>query len=142
MPALLVELIRSAPIRPGTYLVKMRGADVAAVTENGTTYGWVEVFCPGKLLEQVVTHLLENLEKHQVEGAVRRLHITYGQPGQGAIRIVVRNSGTVARTPHGHGLEALNDKLAAFGGSLRGQELAEDGWTFAAEIKLALWHGG
>jgi hypothetical protein len=142
MPALLVELIRSAPVRPGTYLVKMRGADVAAVTENGTTYGWVEVFCPGKLLEQVVTHLLENLEKHQVEGAVRRLHITYGQPGQGAIRIVVRNSGTVARTPHGHGLEALNDKLAAFGGSLRGQELAEDGWTFAAEIKLALWHGG
>jgi hypothetical protein len=56
--------------------------------------------------------------------------------------IVVRNSGTVGCTPHGHGLEALNDKLRPCGGSLRGQELTEDEWTFAAEVKLALWHGG
>ena len=58
------------------------------------------------------------------------------------MRIVVRNSGTVACTPPGRGLEALNDKLRPFGGSLRGQELTEDEWTFAAEVKLPLWHGG
>lgn len=141
-PALLVELIRSAPVKPAPYLAKMRESRVTAVTETGTEFGWVEVFCPGKLLEQVVIHLLENIEKHQVAGASCRLHIGYERPDQDAMRIVVRNSGTVACTPRGHGLEALNDKLGTFGGSLRGQELAEDGWTFAAEIKLALWHGG
>ena len=142
MPALLVELIRSAPVKPVEYLAKMRDAHSSAMTETGIEYGKAEVFCPGKLLEQVVTHLLENLEKHRVPGAAVRLHVVCEQPAQGIMRIVVRNSGTVARTPHGHGIEALNDKLGTFGGSLRGQEFAEEGWTFAAEVKLALWHGG
>jgi adenine/guanine phosphoribosyltransferase-like PRPP-binding protein len=142
MPALLVELIRSAPVKPAEYLAKMRDARASAMTETGVEYGQAEVFCPGKLLEQVVTHLLENLEKHRVSGEAVRLHVVCEQPAQGIMRIVVRNSGTAARTPHGHGIEALNDKLATFGGSLRGQEFPEEGWTFAAEVKLALWHGG
>jgi adenine/guanine phosphoribosyltransferase-like PRPP-binding protein len=142
MPALLVELIRSAPVKPVEYLAKMRDAHASAMTETGIEYGQAEVFCPGKLLEQVVTHLLENLEKHRVPGAAVRLHVACEPPARGTVRIVVRNSGTVARTPHGHGIEALNDKLGTFGGSLRGQEFAEDGWTFATEVKLALWHGG
>ena len=96
------------------------------MTQSGIEYGQVEVFCPGKLLEQVITHLLENLEKHRVPGAAVRLHVVYEQPDQDTMRIVVRNSGTVARTPHGHGLEALNDKLRTFGGSLRGREPGEE----------------
>ena len=142
MPALLVELIRSAPVKPAEYLAKMRDAHASAMTETGIEYGQVEVFCPGKLLEQVVTHLLENLEKHRVPGAAAGCTSSTSNQTQDTMRIVVRNSGTVACTPHGHGIEALNDKLGTFGGSLRGQELAEEGWTFAAEIKLALWHGG
>jgi len=142
MPALLVELIRSAPAKPAEYLEKVRDAHGPAMTETGIEHGQADVFCPGKLLEQVVTHLLENLEKHRIPGAAIRLHIAYEQPAHGLMRIVVRNSGTAARIPHGHGIEALNDKLGTFGGSLRGQEFAEEGWTFVAEIKLALWHGG
>jgi hypothetical protein len=142
MRALLVELIRSAPVRPWSYLAKLRDSRAVAVTETGIEFSGLEVFCPGKLLEQVVTHLGENLDRHQVPGAACRLHVTYERPEGDTIRIVVRNSGTAPREPHGHGIEALNDKLGAFGGSLRGQEFAENGWTFAAEVKLALWHGG
>jgi adenine/guanine phosphoribosyltransferase-like PRPP-binding protein len=142
MRALLVELIRSAPVRPWSYLAKLRDSRAVAVTETGIEFSGLEVFCPGKLLEQVVTHLGENLDRHQVPGAACRLHVAYERPEGDTIRIVVRNSGTAPREPHGHGIEALNDKLGAFGGSLRGQEFAENGWTFAAEVKLALWHGG
>lgn len=142
MRALLVELIRSAPVRPWSCLAKLRDSRAISVTETGSEFGQLEVFCPGKLLEQVVTHLRENLDKHQVPGAACRLHVAYERPEGDTIRIVVRNSGTAPREPHGHGIEALNDKLGTFGGSLRGQEFAENGWTFAAEVKLALWHGG
>ncbi len=142
MPALLVELIRSAPTRPGMCLARILGSFRVNATETGTEYGQVKAFCPEKLLEQVVSHLLENIEKHRVVDAIRRVHIEYMQPDRDAMRIVVRNSGTVTCTPPGHGLEALNDKLRPFGGSLRGQEPGEDGWTFAVEVKLALWHGG
>jgi orotate phosphoribosyltransferase len=142
MPALLVELIRSAPIRPEPYLAKLLDAYDGYATQSGTEYNQVKVFCPGKLLEQIVNHLLENIEKHRLVGATCRMHVAYKQPDQDTMRIVVRNSGTVPCTPPGHGLEALNDKLRPFGGWLRGRELAEDEWTFAAEVKLALWHGG
>ena len=94
-------------------------------TVTGPQHGQVKVFCPEKLLEQVVTHVLENIDKHKVKDTACRLHVEYRQPDQGAMRIVVRNSGTVACTQPGRGLEALNDKLRPFGGSLRGQELTE-----------------
>lgn len=142
MPALLVELIRSAPDQPATYLAKVFDAYPGLVTQSGSEYGQKQVFCPGKLLEQIVTHLVENVEKHRTEGAARRLHVAYQRPDQHTVLVLVRNTGTVACMPRGHGLEALNDKLRPFGGSLRGRELAEDDWTFAAELKLALWHGG
>jgi len=142
MPALLVELIRSAPVKPATYLAKVSESHPGSATQSGGDNSQLQVFCPGKLLEQIVTHLLENIEKHRVEDATCRLHVAYRRCDQDTMLIVVRNSGTVGCTPHGHGLEALNDKLRPFGGSLRGQELTEDEWTFAAEVKLALWHGG
>ena len=142
MPALLVELIRSAPVSPRPYLTKLIDSRHGHATESGTEYGEVKVFCPGKLMEQIVNHLLENIEKHRVPGTACRLHVAYKRPDQDTMRIVVRNSGTVACAPPGRGLEALSDKLRPFGGSLRGQKLAEDGWTFATEVKLSLWHGG
>jgi len=142
MPALLVELIRSAPIRPAPYLAKLLDTHDGRAAQSGTEYSQMKVFCPGRLLEQIVSHLLENIEKHRLVGASCRVHVVYKQPDQDTMQIVVRNSGTVACAPPGHGLEALSDKLRPFAGSLRGRELAEDDWTFAAEVKLALWHGG
>jgi hypothetical protein len=102
----------------------------------------VEVFCPEKLLDQIIAHLLENVGKHRVQGAVCRLQIEYMQPAPGTVQMVVRNSGTLPSTPPGRGLQALNDKLRPFGASLAGHAPAGDEWTFAAVATLPLWHGG
>jgi hypothetical protein len=142
MPALLVELIRSAPTKPTECLAEILSSHHVNATVSGADHGTIRVFCPEKLLEQVIAHVLENTEKHRIKGASCRLHVAYKPPEQNGMRIVVRNSGTVACIPRGRGLEALNDKLRPFGGSLRGKEVAEDEWTFAADIKLPLWHGG
>ena len=143
MPALLVELIRSAPVRKlGRCVEDLLGVHQAQATIDKPERGEVEVFCPEKLLDQIITHLLENIEKHCVKDAVCRLHIEYTRPAHGNVQIVVRNSGTAPATPPGRGLKALSDKLRPFGGSLTGQVLADDEWTFAVIVTLPLWRGG
>ena len=141
-PALLVELIRSAPSRPGPVVARLLDSHRAKATISGTEHDQVEVFCPERLLEQIVSHLLGNIDKHRMPGAVCRLHVDYQEPDQDAFRLIVRNSGTAANASPGRGLKALNDKLRPFGGSLSGQVLNEDDWTFAALITLPRWHGG
>jgi adenine/guanine phosphoribosyltransferase-like PRPP-binding protein len=141
IPALLVELIRSAPVRLGPCVGKLLGAHQAQATTDGKDHGEVDVFCPEKLLDQIVAHLLENIDKHRAEEATCRLHVEYLPSGNKTVQMIVRNSGTVARTPPGRGLKALNDKLRPFGGSLTGKVVAEDEWTFAAVATLPLWHG-
>lgn len=142
VPALLVELIRSAPVKLGPCAARLLDARHVQPTISGTEHGEVEVFCPEKLLDQIVAHLLENVEKHRADGAACRLQVEYLPPGRDMMQMIVRNSGTVACTPPGRGLKALNDKLRPFGGSLTGKVLAEDGWTFAAVATLPLWRGG
>jgi adenine/guanine phosphoribosyltransferase-like PRPP-binding protein len=142
LPALLVELINSAPSRPGTCVTRVLDSRRVKATISGTELDQTEVFCPGRLLEQIVAHLLENIEKHRVTGAACRLHVEYNRLDEDTLHIVVRNSGTAARKPPGRGLEALNDKLRPFGGALTGQALNEDEWTFAATVALPLWRGG
>jgi adenine/guanine phosphoribosyltransferase-like PRPP-binding protein len=141
LPALLVELIKSAPSKPGTCVARLLDSHRAKATISGTEYDQTDVFCPERLLDQIVAHLLENIEKHRVAGAICRLHVEYKPPGHDIMQVLVRNSGTAACTPPGRGLKALNDKLTPFGGSLTGQVLAEDEWTFAAVATLPLWHG-
>jgi adenine/guanine phosphoribosyltransferase-like PRPP-binding protein len=141
LPALLVELINSAPSKPGTCVTRLLDSHRAKATISGTEYEQTDVFCPEKLLDQIIAHLLENLDKHGVPGATRRLHIEYKPPDQDTMQMVVHNSGTVGRTPPGRGLMALNDKLRPFGGSLTYQMLTEGDWTFAAVVALPLWHG-
>ena len=141
-PALLVELIRSAPIDLGECVTKLLDSHQAQAAIEGPEHGKVEVFCPEKLLDQIITHLVDNAGKHRVPGAVCRLQIEYMQPASGTVQMVVRNSGTAPAGPPGRGLRALNDKLRPFGGSLTGQVLADDEWTFAATATLPLWHGG
>ncbi len=141
-PALLVELIRSAPIELGECVQKLLEAHQARAATEAPEGGQLQVFCPEKLLDQVIGHLLENVEKHCVKGAVCRLQVEYLRPANGTVQMVVRNSGTMPSTPAGRGLKAFSDKLRPFGGSLTGQVLAGDEWTFAAVATLPLWHGG
>ena len=51
-----------------------------------------------------------------IDGATCRMHVDVRPDQDTGCGLVVRNSGTVACTPPGHGLEALNDKLRPFGG--------------------------
>jgi hypothetical protein len=142
LSALLVELINSAPSKPGTCVTRVLDSHRTKASISGTEHDQTDVFCPGRLLEQIVAHLLENIEKHRIPDADCRLHVEYKQPDEDTIHIVVRNSGTAARRPPGRGLKALNDKLRPFGGSLTHQALNGDQWTFAATVVLPLWHGG
>jgi hypothetical protein len=140
-PALLVELIRSAPIELGECMAKLLDSHQAQAMIKAPEQGRVQVFCPEKLLDQIISHLLENVEKHCLKGEVCQLQIEYLRPANGAVQMVVRNSGTLPSTPPGRGLKALDDKLRPFGGSLAGRALAGGEWTFAALATLPLWHG-
>jgi hypothetical protein len=142
LPALLVGLINSVPSKPGTCVTRVLDSYRAKATISGTEHDQTEVFCPGRLLDQIVAHLLENIEKHRVTGADCRLHVEYKRPDEDTFHIVMRNSGTTARKPRGHGLKALNDKLRPFGGAITDQALNEDEWTFVAVVALPVWHGG
>jgi adenine/guanine phosphoribosyltransferase-like PRPP-binding protein len=138
--ALLVELIRSAPVKLAPRVVELLAHRVQMEAGN-SRHGEVEIFCPDKLLAQVVSHLLENIKKHRIEGLTCRLRVDYEPSGQDSVRMVIRNSGTKPCTPPGRGLKALDDKLKPFGGALSGQTLTEDGWSFAAIVTLPLWRG-
>ncbi len=142
VPALLVELIRSAPIGLGDCVAKLLDTHQTQAVIEAPEQGQVQVFCPEKLLDQIIAHLLENVEKHRVKDMVCRLQIEYMQPARGTVQMVVLNSGTLPSTSPGRGLKALSDKLRPFGGSLTGQVLTGDEWTFAAVATLPLWHGG
>jgi hypothetical protein len=142
VPALLVDLIRSAPVKLGSCVARVLASHQSTATIPRPDEGEVDVFCPERLLDQTVSHLLENVHKHRVPGAVRRLHVEYARSDEKAVRLIVRNSGTRPCTPPGRGLKALNDKLRPFGGSLAGQPIAEGEWTFEAVATLPLWHGG
>jgi hypothetical protein len=141
-PALLVELIRSAPIELGECVEKLLKSHQVQAAIEAPREGQVQVFCPEKLLDQIISHLLENVRKHCVKGAVCQLQVEYLRPADGTVQMVVRNSGTIPSTPAGRGLKAFSDKLRPFGGSLTGQVLVGDEWTFAAVATLPLWHGG
>jgi adenine/guanine phosphoribosyltransferase-like PRPP-binding protein len=140
--ALLVELIRSAPVELAPRMTELLNAHRAQAVIGDLRYGGVEIFCPDKLLNQIVSHLLENVRKHRIEGRACRLRVDYMPSGQDAVRMVVRNSGTLPCRPPGRGLKALDDKLKPFGGSLSGQAFTDDDWSFAAIATLPLWHGG
>ncbi len=115
VPALLVELIRSAPIELGPCVAKLLDSHRAQATIEAPEHGQVEVFCPEKLLDQIIAHLLENVEKHRVRqsSAACRVQVEHLRPAQDTVQMVVRNSGTMPSRPQGRGLKALNDKLQA-----------------------------
>lgn len=143
-PALLVELIRSAPVELGERVLKLLDFHHVQATIEASGHGEVRVFCPERLLSQIIVQLLENVEKHKASdgNAPCRVQVEYLPSGQDAVKMVVRNSGTRPSAPRGRGLKALDEKLQAFGGKLTDQVLVHDEWTFAVAATLPLWHGG
>jgi hypothetical protein len=141
VPALMVGLIRSAPVKLAEPVARVLRPH-HAVTIARPELSEVTVFCPEKLLEQILGHLLENVRKHRVDGAECRLLVDYALSSLESVELVVRNSGTRPSTPPGQGLKALNDKLRPFGGKLTSRVLAQDEWTFEVVTTLPLWHGG
>ena len=123
VPAVLVELIRSAPIELAECVAKLLESHQAQAAIEAPEQGRGAGFLPGKLLDQVIAHLLENVKKHCVKGEVCQLQVEYLRPADGTVQMVVRNSGTMPSTPAGRGLKAFSDKLRPFGGSLTGQVL-------------------
>jgi orotate phosphoribosyltransferase len=143
-PALLVELIRSAPVELGRRVLKLLDFHHVETTIEASEHGEVRVFCPERLLSQIIVQLLDNVEKHKArdDNAPCRVQVEYLPSGEDAVKMVVRNTGTTPSTPRGHGLKALDEKLQAFGGKLTEQVLVDDEWTFAVTTILPLWHGG
>lgn len=146
-PALLVELIESAPVTLNTFVNEFLATHQPRATVKSWQEGESEIFCPSKLLEQVVSHLLENVEKHRDpdEDAPDRLEIQYLRGAGDTLEMVVRNSGTRANDRPGQGLRALDEKLRSFNGWLTSQALSDDGpdgWTFAVTVTFRIWQGG
>lgn len=143
-PALLVELIRTAPIELGECVLKHLDSHHVQATIKAPAHGEVQVFCPDRLLRQVIAHLLDNVEKHRARESAYdcQLQIEYLPPARNAARMVVRNSGTSPSTPPGRGLKALDEMLQPFGGKLVWQFLADGEWTFGVTATLPLWRGG
>jgi hypothetical protein len=138
--AVLVELIRSAPRALESHVTEFLKSRKAAAEPAGAQSGDVQVFCPGKLLDQILAHALDNIDKHRVAGQQFRIQVEYLRPGPAQAQLVLRNSGTEAGPP-GRGLRALDDKLRPFGGGLAGQPLAGQ-WSFELTVTLPVWRGG
>jgi adenine/guanine phosphoribosyltransferase-like PRPP-binding protein len=145
-PALLVELIDSAPRELGPCVAELLAAHQAEATVQAPELGQFKVFCPEKLLDQILTHLLDNTKRHGAPDAEApcRLEVEYLPQTPDTLPMVVRNSGTTPSDRPGRGLQALNEKLQPFGGSLTHQALPHDepdSWTFAVTVTLSRWHG-
>ena len=84
--ALLVELIRSAPLRLEPHVTEFLKSRKVAAEMSGRSRGGILVFCPEKLLDQILAHALDNIDKHRVPGQPCRIQVEYpaAQPGAGS----------------------------------------------------------
>ncbi|TDC69826.1 hypothetical protein E1200_07350 [Actinomadura sp. GC306] len=136
-PALLVELVESAPTEPRPRLETVLGVTV----DDPQGAADALVFCPHKLLDEVLEHLLDNTVRHGIEGAECRIHAVCEFDDANDVRVVVRNSGTRPSGRPGRGVRSFNERLRPFGATLRGRPLSDGPWTFEAVITLARWRG-
>lgn len=146
-PALLVELIDSAPRELASCVAELLAGYRPEIKVQAPELGKRKVFCPEKLLDQILGHLLDNVDRHRAPAGNTpcRLEIEYLLRDRDTVQMVVRNSGTRPNGRPGQGLQALDEKLRPFGGSLSSQALPPGdpgGWTFAVTVVLSLWHGG
>lgn len=136
-PALLVELVESAPTAPRSGLERVLGGEV----DDPQGAADAQVFCPAKLLDEVLEHLRENTVRHRVNGAACRVRAGCEFDDANDVRITVRNSGTRPSARPGRGVRSFAERLRPFGATLRTRPLDGDPWTFEAVITLARWTG-
>ena len=141
-PALLVDLVRSVPVSLADRVTAVLKAHHAEASIDEPAAGATVVFCPEKLLDEVIAHLVENVRRHCSGNGPCRMSVRYERPDNESVRLVFRNSATRSRTPPGQGLNGLNDKLRPFGGSLLSRVLGSGEWTFEAVVTLQLWNIG
>ena len=147
LPAYVVQLVQSAPVVLGqTVSAAVRahshGIDVGpGCGAEEAPDAQLRVFCPDRLLEETVGHVLDNIRRHRIPDSALRLHVEYRRPSPTAVVVVLRNSGTRPSHAPGHGLRSLAGRLRPFGGFVRGREAGGGEWTFETEITLQRWQG-
>jgi orotate phosphoribosyltransferase/signal transduction histidine kinase len=142
VPALLVDLVRSAPVSLAARVTAVLSAHGAEAAIEDADVGAVAVFCPEKLVDEIVAHLIENVRRHCPDNAPCRISVSYQRADIESARLVFRNTGTRPRTPPGQGLNGLNDKLRPFGGALVSRVPESGEWSFEAVVKFPLWNIG
>jgi len=138
--ALLVQLVASIPTIPATRVDKVLRKIPGLMVRQRRIGADNRVFCPGPLLDEVLSHLVENFTHHAVPGVDQRVEVDYALADE-KLTLLVRNSGTRPRNRQGQGLRSLNEKLRPFGGGLVGHADVDGGWTFMSMITLPLWQG-
>lgn len=140
--ALFVGLIGSAPTRLADQIDKTLAAQsIKARVDHADIGANAEVFCPNKLLDQVVGHLVSNAHRHSVPGTTRRFAVDYQRGPRHTVRFVLRNTGSKPRPVSGRGIRSCNEKLAPFGADVVGEPLNEGEWTYQSVVTLSLWEG-
>ncbi len=140
--ALFVDLIGSAPTLLADQIEKTLAAQSAeAWVDHADIGASALVFCPDKLLDQVVGHLVSNAHRHGIPGTSRRFQVDYQQGQRHTVRFVLRNTGSKPRAVPGRGLLSCNEKLAPFGADVIGETLNESEWTYQSVVTLSLWEG-
>lgn len=142
LPARFVDLINSAPTMLGERIDQvLRNRGIEATVAHSEIGAAAEVFCPKKLIDDVVGHLLDNAERHGLPDVRRRFHVDYRRGDRRTVQFVLRNTGSRRRSTPGRGLRSCNDKLTPFGASVNGDTIADGDWTFEAAVTLSLWRG-
>jgi len=140
-PSLLVELIRSAPVSIHEVVeavindLRLNSAVVQADDLD------IQVFCPKGLLKDVVEHVLENAPRHRHGEDEQKFEIVLRRHDLESVNFAIRNTATRPSPSPGRGMEELDRSLRPFGGSLIGNPLSDNGWTFEAIITLQPWRG-
>jgi hypothetical protein len=140
-PAIFVDLIGSAPVRLAEQVDQILTAHgVAALIDHADLGQHTLVFCPDRLLDQTVGHLLDNAQRHGVPDTERQFHVDYQSVDEQTIQFILHNTNSQPTPVPGNGIRSFNDMLAPFGGSVSGTTTTGK-WTFKSTITLSLWQG-
>lgn len=101
----------------------------------------IAVFCPEELLNNTITHLLENAggTKHRKPGhETETVCLEISVSMEDSVRVAFRNDGTEPIAPTGKGIASMRRKLLDFDGRLT--PMPPSGrWSYEIELRLPLW---
>lgn len=145
-PALLVDLVRSAPANVGAVVEAALAARGLEAATRPTGDLDVQVFCPRDLLDRAIGHALDDAHARRSNSigdtsGEPRIELSLRHPGPDGLQIVIRDSGVLpGPADPGRGFGALDRGLRPFGGSLTGRAVGRDS-GFETVITLRPWQG-